>query len=122
MSGSIKWIFVVLLSTFLTKNAFSQVLRGCRSGGSIYRTSPSGIFGWTGPISETCPLNATTATHYTLFIQNASGHSTCPIGLLSLGGTGTLVDYRLLNCPIDGSIVTLLLPIAVIGFMVIKRS
>ena len=122
MSRKLKWIFIVLLGSFFSKDTFSQVFRGCRSGGMIYRNAPGGLYGWTAPLSETCPANATTATQYTKFVQNVTGSSSCPIGLLSLGGTRVPVDYRLLNCPVDGWITFLLIPGAFVGILMIRRS
>ena len=122
LSGKVKWFFVLIVSTFSFEDAFSQVLKGCRSGGMIYRNAPAGAYGWTSPLSETCPANATTITQYTRFVQNTTGSSSCPIGLLNLGGTGVSVDYRLLNCPIDGWIAFLLIPAAFAGILMIRRS
>jgi hypothetical protein len=122
MSGNIKWILVILTTIMSIIDSSAQVVRGCRRAGLIYITPPAGLYGWTGGISETCPPNATRTTQYTQFVQNVSGSSSCPVGLLSLGGTGTSVDYRLLYCPLDGWITLLLLPAAFAGILVLRRS
>jgi len=122
MSRNLKWIFVLLISVLWTANSFAQLPRGCRRGGTIYTNPPGLLAGWSGGISETCAPGASRTTSYARYSNDVSGSPSCTIQLLGLGGTGTLVEYRLLNCPIDGWITFLLIPAAFVGILMIKRS
>ena len=100
---------------------YAQTFIGCRSGGSIYRTPPSFLYGWTNPLSENCPLNAANTVQYARFIRNEPTPNSCPVGLLSLGGTGVLVEYRILFCSFDKWVLSLMLPVIFTAILLIRK-
>ncbi|UKT63266.1 hypothetical protein [Pedobacter mucosus] len=118
----LKYILFIALLTVIINNAEAQLIRGCRRVGMIYISPPNGLSGWTGAIPETCPPNASTSTQYARFVQNVPGAASCPIGLLSLGGSGTLVDLQVLNCPLDSLAMIFILPISVVVYFRLRNS
>jgi len=100
---------------------YPQTFIGCRNGGLIYRTPPAFLYGWTNPIPENCPLNAGSTVQHAQFIKNQPSPNSCPVGLLSLGGSGTLVEYRIFFCPLDKWLHFLLFPLAFSAYLVMKR-
>jgi hypothetical protein len=113
-------VLVCLLFTFSFLDSFAQ-LTGCRKAGMIYHTPPSFLYGWTDPISETCGPGATTSTQYLHFVRNVPAAPACPVGLLSLGGTGILVEYTVLFCPLDKLLAILIVPAVIIGFLSLRK-
>ena len=106
---------------FSGQELYAQTFIGCRSSGSIYRTPPSFLYGWTNPLSENCPLNAANTVQYARFIRNEPAPNSCPVGLLSLGGTGVLVEYRILFCSFDRSVPYLLFPVIFTAILLIRK-
>jgi len=116
----LKTILILFFLSFLAEELAAQVYRGCRSGGVIYTTPPAFLYGWTGGISEPCPPGATSSTQHVQFIRNAPTPNSCPVGLLSLGGSGILVDYGIVYCPLDSLSTFTLFLFAVIGLYKIR--
>lgn len=112
---------IVLILFFISAFYLRSSAQGCRYGGAIYISSPSGWYQWTNPVSETCGAGATTSTQYARYISNVPGPNTCYIGFWGLGGTGTLVNYALLNCPIDDYLWVLILPLAAFAIYMLRK-
>lgn len=116
-------LLTVLLLFYYVGFSNAQTFRGCRGGGQIYTSPPSGIYGWTSPVSESCPTGATNTTPRAQFIRNAPvTPGTCPIGLLSLGGQGILVDYQIVYCPIDDLLPLVFVPISLLALFKLRSN
>lgn len=119
--GKFKFAATVGILFFFVNYSFAQ-FQGCKRGVSIYTDPPNSIFAWTNSVSESCPSNATTSTEYSVFLGNVPSASTCYIGLFGLGGSGTLVYYRIANCPIDDYIWFFILPIGGFSFFYMRKT
>jgi hypothetical protein len=92
---------------------------GCQrdSNLDVYTNPPSGWNEWTTAVRENCPSGSTTSDQY----ANVTSYTTfpatvCYIGFLGWTGAGKLVNYSILNCPIDDYIPYLVLIISVFSY------
>lgn len=100
-----KYILLIVLTILVNNSLFAA--EGCLRNGQVYTTPPSGLNRWTGPVQGNCPVGATTSSVFAYV--NSTTSTTCSIGFLGLSGSGVIVDYSIVNCPLDNYIPLLML-------------
>ena len=113
----VKYFLFFVFLFLISNDLFADT--GCLKGGKVYINSPSGWNQWTSPISDNCPGGSTTATTYAYV--NSITSTSCSIGFLGWSGSGVLVDYGIMNCPIDDYIPILIVLTGSTYFLFLKR-
>lgn len=112
-----KYFLFFVFAALINGDLFAT--QGCLSGREVYTDPPGGWYQWREPIPDNCPGGATTATTYAYI--NSYTTTTCTIGFLGWQGNGVLVDYGMMNCPIDDYIPFLIVLTAFTYFLFLKR-
>lgn len=100
----------------------TQAAVGCQAKGYIYVNGPSGWTEWSNATQVSCPNNASNSDQFAKFASYTSTPATtCYVGFWGFGGAGKLVNYNLVNCPIDDYIPHMLLGVSGLGFLFIRR-
>lgn len=107
-------LFVLLFDSNLVAST------GCLKGGLVYTSPPSGWNQWTNSIDDSCPNGALVSDTYA-YINSTSGTS-CSVGFLGWSGSGVLVDYSIMNCPIDGYIPFVMMIASFTAVVFLKRN
>lgn len=112
------FIVIYLISGFGMISSFGAV--GCQhpTNGNVYRNN--NWWGWSNLIQDDCPSGSTTSTQFASVSSSAGG--SCLIGFFGLTATGSLVNYDILNCPIDDYIPFLILISGGLGFVYLRKK
>ncbi len=113
-----KFLFFVVFIFFVSNKLFAA--QGCLKGGLVYTSPPSGWRSWwTDSIDDSCSSGASTSDTYA-YVYTIS-NSACSVALFNWGGSGVLVDYSIMNCPIDDYIPILIVLTGSTYFLFLKR-
>ena len=105
---------------FLLINNILFAVTGCLSGTKVYTKPPSGWTQWSVPIEDNCPSGASISDNYAnVNTISSTGRS---IGFWGLGGSGVLIDYSIMNCPIDDYIPLVIVLVGVTGVMFLRKN
>jgi hypothetical protein len=91
---------------------------GCLRGTTVYTQQLAGIWGGR-TLSTVCGPGSTAATRYASNVSLLPAPNFCNIDIF---GSGTLVRYNEINCPLDSYVILFILPVAAIAIWKIKSA
>ncbi len=113
-----KYLFLVVYVFLVSNNLLAA--QGCLKGTQVYTNPPSGWNQWSNPIDDNCPSGASTSDTFA-YVSNITS-TNCSIGFFGWGGSGKLVDYSIMNCPIDDYIPLIIVFAGATGVYFLRRN
>ena len=113
-----KYLILILFVLFLKSSVLAST--GCLKGGLVYINPPSGWNQWTNSIDDSCPSGASVSDTYAFL--NSVSVTSCSVGFLGWSGSGVIVDYSIMNCPLDDYVPVAVLFVAGFSFFYLRAK